>query len=314
MAKTINDPVLGELEYNEKGYWTKKILLGIFGGDDYQLDLMIKCDQNEDIEDIQREAYKSYLMNLKKIEEETRPTLLSYYKDHYEDIDRKYDVDHDEELNFDAVTKSVLMSYSDIKSLFIDREGNYGWLINFIWNDYPISVILSDDKIRIYERWGVLVDNYTKVNDEVFGEMVYDRFTWKKFVKKDLFGVKGKWITVAVPSFDDISQEQRTRYLEYKEKEEDFINEIPNALMTYYMENYDGFSSWWNVPPKYNRQNINMDSLMELVTFHRLYFHMDGKRYGWLCGCEWDKVHGLSFYYDGENDEMQVGWQEDLFD
>lgn len=102
--------------------------------------------------------------------------------------------------------------------------------------------------------------------------------------------------------------------MEYKEKEEDFIDKIPNALMTYYMENYDGFSSWWNVPPKYNRQNINMDSLMELVTFHRLYFHMDGKRYDWLCGCEWDKVHGLSFYYDGENDEMQVGWQEDLFD
>lgn len=308
-----DDPVFGELEYNEKkGYWTKKILLGMWRGSNFELDLMVKCSKEEEITDAQRDAYNTYLTRRKRLENEIPAALLSYYKDHFEDIERVRNID--EELKIDTVDEKVMLKGLGIKSLFIDRNGNYGWLINFIWKDNPFSVILSDDKIRIYERWGVLVDNYTKVNDEVFGEMVNDRFTWKKLVKKDLFGVKGKWITVAVPSFDDISQEQRTRYLEYKEKEDDFIDKIPNALMTYYMENYNGFSSWWNVPPKNNRQNINMDSLMELVTFHRLYFHMDGKRYGWLCGCEWDKVHGLSFYYDGENDEMQVGWQEDLFD
>ena len=310
----INDPVFGDLEYNKKEeYWTKKIYLNIWGAEeDYEMDLMVKCDKNEKITDVQHEAYKSYLANLKKIEDDIPPAILSYYRDHYEDIDRSWDVD--DELKLDVVDEDVLLSFLDIKSLYIDRKGNYGWLVELIWDGCQITVVLSGDNIRIYRGWAVIVMNYALVNDEAFGEMVYETSSWKKWVKMDINGEKGVWIPVVADAYpgESITPEQRKNYLEYKEKEEDFFDEIPNALMTYYLENYDEIGSWYDIPTKYNKQNITMDSLMDLITFHRLYFNKDGERYGWLCGCPWDTVHGLGIILSG--DKIEIGWKDDLFD
>lgn len=310
--KKNNDSVFGAIKYNEEEkYWTKKIYLNIWGAEeDYEMDLMVKCDKNEEITDVQHEAYKSYLANLKKFEDDIPPAILSYYIDHYEDIDRSWEVD--DELKLDVVDEDVLLSLLDIKSLFIDRNGNYGWLAELIWDDCQITVILSGDKIRIYKDWDILLTDYDIVNDEVFGEMVYD-YGWRKSVKMDINGLKGFWVEIVAGAYPGkgITPEQRKNYLEYKEKEEDFFDEIPNALMTYYLENYDEIASWYDMPTKYNKQNITMDSLMELIEFHSVYFNRDGKRYGWLCGCEWDDVHGLAIILSG--DEIEFGWDEDLF-
>lgn len=310
--KKIKDSVFGAIEYNEEEkYWTKKIYLNIWGvEEDYEMDLMVKCDKNEEITDVQRDAYKSYLANLKKFEDDIPPAILSYYIDHYEDIDRSWEVD--DELKLDVVDEDVLLSLLDIKSLYIDRKGNYGWLVELIWDGCQITVVLSGDKIRIYKDWELLVTDYDIVNDEVFGEMVYD-YGWRKSVKMDINGLKGFWVDIVAGAYPGkgITPEQRKNYLEYKEKEEDFFDEIPNALMTYYLENYDEIASWYDMPTKYNKQNITMDSLMELIEFHSVYFNRDGKRYGWLCGCEWDDVHGLAIILSG--DEIEFGWDEDLF-
>ncbi|MCQ2219308.1 MAG: hypothetical protein MJZ33_12660, partial [Paludibacteraceae bacterium] len=84
MVKTINDPVFGELKYNKDGYWNKSIFLDIWGGEDEQLDLVVKTKNGENISDCQRNAYKSYLTDLQKIAKEVPAIILSYYKDHYE--------------------------------------------------------------------------------------------------------------------------------------------------------------------------------------------------------------------------------------
>ena len=309
----INDPVFGDLEYNQKeGYWTKKDSINIWGVNGFKIDLMVKCGEDEEITEEQRKAYKSFFKNLERYQKEIPSTLLAYYKDHYEDIERCWEVDED--LKIEVVDEHVLLTCFSLKSLYIDRNGNYGWLVNLIWSDNPITVVLSGDKIRIYKGWAVIVMNYALVNDEAFGEMVYEKSSWKKWVKMDINGEKGVWIPVVAAAYpgESITPEQRKNYLEYKEKEKDFFDEIPNALMTYYLENYDEIESWYDVPTKYNRQNITMDSLMDLITFHRLYFNEDGERYGWLCGCPWDTVHGLGIILSG--DEIEIGWNDDLFD
>ncbi|MCQ2195748.1 MAG: hypothetical protein MJZ28_12470 [Paludibacteraceae bacterium] len=313
MAKIINDPVFGELEYNEKeGYWTKKIFLGILWEDDEQLDLMVKCAKDEEITDAQRNAYKNYISTLEKTEEEIPQLILSYYKDHYEDIERRWNLDED--LKIDVVDEDILLDGFDTKSLFIDRNGNYGWLVNLVWKNNPISVILSDDKIRIYEEWAVLVSNYERVDDEVFGDMVYD-FGWNKSIKMDINGEKGVWIDVTAAAYpgEKITQEQRDCYLEYQNKEKEYFDKLPDALMSYYLENYEQIDEWWDgVPKEYNKRNITKKSLMELIEIHKIYFNRDGKRYGWLCGCEWDDVHGLGITLS--EDEIHIGWDESLFD
>lgn len=307
----LNDPVFGDLEYNKKeGYWTKKDSINIWGVNGFKIDLMVKCGEDEEITEEQRKAYKSFFNNLGRYQKEIPSILLAYYKDHYEDIERSWEVEED--LKIEVVDEHVLLTCFSLKSLYIDRNGNYGWLVNLIWTDNPITVVLSGDKIRIYEGWELLVTDYDIVDDEVFGEMVYD-YGWRKSVKMDINGEKGFWVEIVAGAYPGkgITPEQRKNYLEYKEKEKDFFDEIPNALMTYYLENYDEIGSWYDIPTKYNRKNVTKDSLMELIEFHSVYFNRDGKRYGWLCGCEWDDVHGLAIILSG--DEIEFGWDEDLF-
>ncbi|MEE1062858.1 MAG: hypothetical protein UH071_04255 [Paludibacteraceae bacterium] len=307
----ISDPVFGDLEYNSKeGYWTKKDSIKIWGINGFKIDLMVKCGEDEEITEEQRKAYKSFFHNLKVYEKEIPLTLLAYYKDHYEDIERSWEVN--EKLKIEVVDERVLLRHFSLKALYIDRNGNYGWLVNLIWSDNPITVVLSGDKIRIYKDWDILLTDYDIVNDEVFGEMVYD-YGWRKSVKMDINRLKGFWVEIVAGAYPGkgITPEQRKNYLEYKEKEKDFFDEIPNALMTYYLENYDEIASWYDIPTKYNKQNITRDSLMGLIEFHSVYFNSDGKRYGWLCGCEWDDVHGLAIILSG--DEIEFGWDEDLF-
>lgn len=311
--KTINDPVLGELEYNEnEGYWKRNISIDIWGVKGYKMDLMVKCGKDEDILVVQKDAYNSFLSRLKIFENDIPNILVSYYKDHYDDIERTWKLDED--LKIDAVDRKAIMRRLGLKSLFIDRNGNYGWLVNLVWKNNPISVILSDDKIRIYEEWAVLVSNYERVDDEVFGDMVYD-FGWNKSIKMDINGEKGVWIDVTAAAYpgEKITQEQRDCYLEYQNKEKEYFDKLPDALMSYYLENYEQIDEWWDgVPKEYNKRNITKKSLMELIEIHKIYFNRDGKRYGWLCGCEWDDVHGLGITLS--EDEIHIGWDESLFD
>lgn len=308
--KKINDPVFEELRYNEKdGYWGKKIFLGIWGGDNYQLDLMIKCGKDEEITDIQRDAYNSYLTSLSTISKEVPYLILSYYKDHYEDIERGWDLD--DELMIDTVDVHILLNLFELKKLFIDRNGNYGWLVEFIWDDYPISVVLSDEKVKIYEGWDVLKENYTKINDEAFGEMVYDS-CWMKSVKMDFANMKGHWIEICAEADErePINALQKKAYTEYLAKKDHFMEAIPNALIAYYLDNYDDIKeSWERVPSKYNKKNISASSVMELVEFDSLYFCQDG-RYGWLCKCPWEDEMELAFILSG--DEIEVTVQDEL--
>ena len=153
------------------------------------------------------------------------------------------------------------------------------------------------------------MENYTKVDDEIFGEMNYDS-SWQKSVKMDLYGVTGRWIHVVADADQgkEINESQRKAYLEYLEKEEDFLDDIPDAMLTYYLQNYEDIEEWNNIPQKYNKQNITMYSVMELITFKDLYFDEDG-RYGWLCDCPWDSS-GLAIILSGE--EIEVTVQDEL--
>ena len=154
---------------------------------------MVKCGEDEEITEEQRKAYKSFFNNLERYQKEIPTILLAYYKDHYEDIERSWEVD--EELRIEVVDKLALLRYFILKSLYIDRNGNYGWLVDLIWTNNPMTVVLSGDKIRIYSGWELLVTDYDIVNDEVFGEMVYD-YGWRKSVKMDINGEKGFWVEI----------------------------------------------------------------------------------------------------------------------
>ncbi len=299
--KQINDPVFGELEYDgvKKG-WTKRIPLGIWFGDNFLLDLVVKCDEDEEITDKQRESYKSYLANLSNYSSEVYKVLFSYYKDHYEEFNRQWELP--DKLKIDVVEALVTLRFYKPKQLFIDRNGNYGWLSTFISPQYLISVILSDGKPRIFKGWNVLKLDYGRVDDDVFGEMFFDK-GWKKWIKTDINGVDGEWLEVtasAVLSNSKLTPGQKTNYQKYLQNEESFLAEYPKVLLEYYKNNYDVIEDMWRFADLYDAEDMDEMSIKKLVRFQRLYFHRDGKRYGWLCECAWDEEYGLAIYYDND--------------
>ena len=87
-----------------------------------------------------------------------------------------------------------------------------------------------------------------------------------------------------------------------------FENDISNILVSYYKDHYEDIEEWNDIPVKYNKQNITMDSVMELLNFKQLYFDEEG-RYGWLCDCLWDSS-GLAIILSG--DEIEVTVQDEL--
>ena len=311
--KQINDPVFGDLEYDgvKKG-WTKRIPLGIWFGDNFLLDLVVKCDEDEEITDKQRESYKSYLENLQNTKREFREVLCSYYKDHYEEFNRNYDLT--DVLNLDVVNSKVTLSYFNPLQLFIDRNGNFGWLCNFISARYLISVILSDGKPRIFQGWDVFED-FGIVDDDVFGEMYFDN-GWRKKIKTDINGIDGEWLLLvadAMFSDDEISPEQKANYQKYLQNEKKFLEEFPDELLDYYQANYDLIQEIWEDADMYDPNSMTPESIKSLIRFKRFYLHKTGNRYGWVCECAWDKVYGLSIFYDNRyKGELLIGTLDDL--
>ena len=311
--KQINDPVFGDLEYDEcKEGWTKKIFLGIWFGDSYQLDLVVQCDKEGVITDVQRDAYKSYLENLQNVKSEFREILLSYFKDHYEEYNRNLNLP--EELNFEVVNSKETLSYFDVKQLFIDRNGNYGWLTDFISERCRLSVILSDGAPKIFKDWMVLTMDYARVDDEVFGEMFFDQ-GWKRWIKTDINGIDGEWVVLEADAFiskQKITPEQKANYQKYLEKEKTFLSEYPKVLLKYYLLNYDVIKEIWYDAKFFDKESMDEKRIKSLVQFQKLYFNMTGTRYGWLLKCAWDKEYGLSLYYDNKYDGICVGTRENL--
>ena len=311
--KQINDPVFGELEYDgvKKG-WTKRIPLGIWFGDNFLLDLVVKCDEDEEITDKQRESYKSYLANLSNYSSEVYKVLFSYYKDHYEEFNRQWELP--DKLKIDVVEALVTLRFYKPKQLFIDQKGNYGWLSTFISPQYLISVILSDGKPRIFQGWDVFED-FGIVDDDVFGEMYFDN-GWRKKIKTDINGIDGEWLLLvadAMFSDDEISPEQKANYQKYLQNEKKFLEEFPDELLDYYQANYDLIKEIWEDADMYDPNSMTPESIKSLIRFKRFYLHKTGNRYGWVCECAWDKVYGLSIFYDNRyKGELLIGTLDDL--
>ena len=311
--KQINDPILGELEYDEsRASWTKKINLGIWFDDDYQLDLVVKCGNEGVITDVQRDAYKSYLANLQNIRKVFPEDLLLYFNEHYEEFNRNLPLP--DELNIDVVNKVETLSYFKPKRLFIDCKGNYGWLSTFLSPQYFYTIVLSDVKPRIFKGWTILKSDYSVVDDDVFGEMYFD-LGWKKEIKTNLNGIEDEWVLLqaAASKGKNITLEQKSCYQKYLKNEKAFLEEYPHALLEYYLSNYELIAEIWNDADLFDKEEITPESIKSLIQFQTLYFNRDGIRYGWLCKCAWDRLYGLSLYYDDNYEGICVGSKEDLF-
>ena len=146
--KEINDNVFGKLTYDvsyEK--YETKILLG----KEAEYRIVVVAYEGQEILDVQREAYKTYLDNEALYMEKIPQLLLDYYLDIYDDIlefcdmPKKYDKKH--------INTKTILDLMAIQTIIFDREGNFGYLCDVGWDDdNGIAIILSGDEITIGEE------------------------------------------------------------------------------------------------------------------------------------------------------------------
>lgn len=123
------------------------------------------------------------------------------------------------------------------------------------------------------------------INDKVFGQMQYF-YSWEKEELLKI-GNEEKKIKVVVEAYpgDGILDIQCNKYLEYQQKKEVFVNQIPKVLLEYCQDNDDDAFP-------ISIKDLDERKIMDAIKIDCVYFARDG-HYGFLCNCAWDEEHGL---------------------
>lgn len=147
----INDVVFGELEYNNF-FWTKKEKeVYNFFGNNFQINLYVDGEKEEEIKSVQRNAYTTYKKYKEKINLLIEETIYNYYKS----VCDEYRAMLEEEANLLApiITKKEELS-NLVKLVNVIIENGNDRKINFIFDttwdiEEGIGLRLVNEKIEI---------------------------------------------------------------------------------------------------------------------------------------------------------------------
>lgn len=86
------------------------------------------------------------------------------------------------------VTEKQLFEMIDLWSLYICRDGSFGYSFGCCWDDEnDLAVLLSEAEPRVISR--TQLENLHKINDDTIGLLVhYGKNAWKGWKKHFLFG------------------------------------------------------------------------------------------------------------------------------
>lgn len=136
----VNDPVFGEMTYDYS--WEKTEEFSAFGRD-VEIHIVAKAYSGQEILEVQRNAYVKYMNNIPTYLKDVPKKLLEYYLNNYEQILSTVNIP--EKINKSNINKELISKLIRIKTLYIDREGRYGWLCDCAWdNEHGICILLSN--------------------------------------------------------------------------------------------------------------------------------------------------------------------------
>lgn len=301
----MKDNVLGNIEYQD-GAWIREETIEVYGKS-RDISIEIRADNQKSPLDIQKKAYQLFLSNRENYLKQMPLAFLNEYIFNYEDIQKRFTFSDNSPLLKENINEVVIMQTVAPLVLLIDEKGNYGWICKCGWTeDKTIAILLSEETPRILTP-SQLYD-YRKIDDPVFGEMIYDA-SWEKREKKLLYG-KEKLVRIATCDYKDgITDVHRASYRKYQENEARYLEEIPRVLLEYYLSMYDEIKEYWRVPRAYTKKNVTQENIMDLIDFRTLYFMYNGM-FAWLCECPWEEECGIAFVLSDE--KVRVELQTDI--
>lgn len=270
----LNDPSIGLLTHNGGKSW-----IGLkqhhFFGELENLEIELEGSVEEGISPVQQKAYKEYLQKEEEYFREFSKMILSSYVGDPKKAEAMIAMGHP------IAVQTVLP-----KTLYIDRDGNYGWVCYTSWDDSYIGVLLSDEEIYIMNE-SDLKEYRTKdkVKDEELGLLFYDSMMHEKLIIVRLAGeMRTLPLHIRTMNGAKINDKVRSAYKKYLELNSTLWEEIKDLTLKYYLDNYDEFIQYIEDPDDLRKGKVNRENIVpELLEFTSLYISSSDGLIGWLC-------------------------------
>lgn len=273
----MEDKILGEVEYNNKGSWRKILNKSLFGSD-VQIKALVQDENQEGILDVQRKAYQTYMENEERYIKEVPRYLLDYYKWHFEEIDKVIELEDDKQK--DTITESVLFRMCKVFFLYICRDGSFGWILGSSWGKVGFAVLLSESEPRVLQTRDQL-RHFHKLNDPVLGLLVHDGDKhWKGLEQHHFYGeLENLEIELEGSVEEGISAEQKQAYLTYTQKKDELFKSFSKMMLSVYVGS-----------EKKAEELLESGIPINVKTILPKTLCIDRKgNFGWTCYTEWDK-------------------------
>lgn len=271
----LYDDVLGTLEF-DKTVWWKSLNVSMYGSSE-NIELLIQDVAQEGILDIQRDAYLRYCQNVDLYEKSVPSYILDYYKFHFEEIDRK--VELEDVFGKNQVTENELFRITSLWYVFICRDGSYGWILGCSWNKKDgFAVLLSESEPRIISS--KQLRNLHKINDPTLGLFIHDgENSWKGLERHHFFGeLENLEIELEGSVEEGITPAQQKAYAEYTQKKEELFEAFSKMMLTAYV----GDSAQVD-----EMLASGQPIVVQTVLPKTLYIDKAGN-YGWMCYTAWN--------------------------
>ena len=285
----LKDKSFDTLIHDGEKYWTTWDKMPFY---DELVNIRVEVEGSVDegVNVAQQKAYAQYLLNkneyLKRLSDYMLPVYLGSRSEAEKVIASGQKVG----------VKTILP-----KRLVIDKKGNYGWICYTQWDDSYVGVLLSEEKIQIMtENQFREFEKQEKVKDELFGYLFREFHGWGKTELVRFFKGEVQTLPLRIRTYDeDVNGEQKAAYVAYLKHDASFWDGIKDELLAYYLEFYDDFEEYLDIPDTLTKKNVNRDNVVSILTFTKLFIGSDA-RIAWLCESPTEE-DGLAFEFtDGK--------------
>ncbi len=269
----INDDTIGLLVHDGKNAWKGWKKHSLFGKNEH-LEIEFDGKAEEGITDAQKKAYAEYMER----ENEYFGALSKMMLTVYTGSETKAE---------EILSQGIPVNVATIlpKILYIDREGNYGWICYTDWDKDYVGILLSRKRLYIMSQYELKVLTTQKfVEDEEMG-IFFDDYIGLCSLIIVRIGSLIYTLPFAIEFFTpekEISEDMRKAYRNYVKYNETLWKEVLEWSYDFYKDNYDELMERFNVPEELQIDNMNEELVMSLMDIRKLYMTNSG-RIAWLC-------------------------------
>ena len=244
----MNDDTFGLLVHDVANSW-KGLTKHSFFGVEENLVIELEGSVEDGITEAQKKAYAEYLQK-------------------EDELFKKFT----EVLKVSGADRTALP-----KVLYIDREGNYGWICYTEWNKGYVGVLLNKEQ-PLFMWVGDLktAAKYQFINDKDCGMLFTDGVSADRI---EILFYDNKVYSFAM-DFQlvegELTQEQRKTYKDFMKNKAKYWEDMKDKMLDYYLCIYDDVEANFNVPKEFEKENVTRDKVLKIIKFGRIHFYEDG--------------------------------------